>query len=50
MGHQPDKEVDKMIELLQPDGGGRGIDKMNEMFIEADVEDTEDAGRSWWDL
>jgi hypothetical protein len=39
MGHQPDKEVEKMIELLHPDGGRWDIDKMNETFIEADVED-----------
>jgi hypothetical protein len=35
----PDKEVEKMIELLHPDGGRWDIDKMNETFIEADVED-----------
>jgi hypothetical protein len=38
-GHRQDVEVDKVSELLEPSGAGWNLDKLNECFFEADVED-----------
>jgi hypothetical protein len=37
--HRPDKSVEKVNELLLPEGGGWNIDKLNEVFFEGDVDD-----------
>jgi hypothetical protein len=39
MGHQIGKEVNKVSELLLPNGAGWNVHKLNEVFFEADVAD-----------
>jgi hypothetical protein len=39
LGHRPDVVVEKVSELLLPEGVGWDVDKLNNLFSQADVED-----------